>query len=154
MSAVTEPAESGDESQAAAPAALKVVLVVRAGLPANQSVNAATVLGASVGSVLALPLGPVAVDGSGTSFSGIVTTPVPILVADPDALTALFRAASRRDDLTVLTLTETARRARSYEAYVSDLAVTARADADLVGVLVAGPRNHVTKLTKRLSLLA
>lgn len=55
---------------------------------------------------------------------------------------------------TVLCLTETARRARTYEAYLADLAATTESDADLVGTIVAGPRNQVTKLTKRLPLPA
>lgn len=133
---------------------LKVVLVVRAGLPTNQAVNAATVLGASVGTLLGLPLGPDAVDATGTRYRGIVTTPVPILTADPAELTRLYRLAGEREQLTSLCLTETARRARTYEAYLADLAATAEADSDLVGVLFAGPRNQVTKLTKRLPLLS
>ncbi|MCG8917687.1 DUF2000 domain-containing protein [Actinokineospora sp. PR83] len=48
--------------------------------------------------------------------------------------------------------TETARRARTYEACLADLAATTESDADLVGMIVTGPRNQVTKLTKRLPL--
>ncbi|MDX3101439.1 DUF2000 family protein [Nonomuraea angiospora] len=51
---------------------------------------------------------------------------------------------------TVLCLTETARRARTYEAYLTALAATTESDADLVGMIVTGPRNQVTKPTKRL----
>jgi hypothetical protein len=58
--------------------------VVRTGLPVNQAVNAATVLGASIGTTLSLLLGPAAVDASGTGYAGIVTTPVPILTADSE----------------------------------------------------------------------
>lgn len=133
---------------------LKVVLVVRDGLPTNQAVNAATVLGASIGTRLGLPLGPEAVDATGTRYHGIVTTPVPILTTDAAELTRLHRLAGERDQLTVLCLTETARRARTYETYLADLAATTESDADLVGMIVAGPRNQVTKLTKRLPLLA
>lgn len=131
----------------------KVVLVVRSGLPVNQAVNAATVLGASIGTTLSLPLGPAAVDASGTGYAGIVTTPVPILTADSEELTGLFRSGSASEDLTVLTLTETARRARTYAAYVSDLAGELDADTAIVGLIIAGPRNRVTRLTNRLPLL-
>jgi len=133
---------------------LKVVLVVRDGLPTNQAVNAATVLGASIGTRLGLPLGPEAVDATGTRYHGIVTTPVPILTTGAAELTRLHRLAGEREQLTVLCLTETARRARTYEAYLTDLAATTESDTDLVGIIVAGPRNQVTKLTKRLPLLA
>jgi len=132
---------------------LKVVFVVRDGLPLNQAVNAATVLGASVGTALCLPLGPDAFDASGTRYAGIVTTPVPILVATTEELTVLHGLAQRREDVTVLCLTETARRARTYDAYLADLAATPDADAEILGLIAAGQRNQVTKLTKRLPLL-
>lgn len=132
---------------------LKVVLVVRNGLPINQAVNAATVLGASVGTALSLPLGPDAFDASGTCFAGIVTTPVPILVATAEELTVLHRLAHARDEVAVVCLTETARRARAYDAYLGDLAATPNADAEIIALIAAGTRNQVTKLTKRLPLL-
>ena len=126
---------------------------MRAGLPINLTTNAAAVLAATVGSRLALPLGPRAQDASGTSFAGIVTTPVPILVADADELTDLFDRAGADDRVLVAALTEVARRARTYESYLSDLAQTSDAQNDLVALCIAGPRNRVTKLTKHLRLL-
>jgi hypothetical protein len=131
----------------------KVVLVVRTGLPVNPAVSAATVCGASIGTTLSLPLRPAAVDASGTGYAGIVTTPVPILTADSDQLTGLFRSRSARENRTVLTLTETALRARTYAAYLSDLAAEPDADTAIVGLIIAGPRNQVTRLTKKLPLL-
>jgi hypothetical protein len=135
------------------PRNLKVVLVVRDGLAINQAVNAATVLGASVGSTLSLPLGPDGFDASGTRFAGIITTPVPILVATAEELTVLHRLAQAREGVAVLCLTEAARRARTYDAYLGDLAATPDADAEILALIAAGTRNQVTKLTKRLPLL-
>jgi hypothetical protein len=65
---------------------LKVVLVVRAGLPTDQALN----------------------------------------------------AAPPWEQLTVLCLTETARRARSYEAYLSALIATSESDTDIVRLILAG----------------
>src|SRR3954467_7875542 len=132
---------------------LKVVLVVRDGLPANQAVNAATVLGASIGTRLGLPLGPEAVDATRPRYHRIVTPPVPILTTGAAELTRLHRLAGEREQLTVLCLTETARRAPPHGASLTALAATTESDTDLVGMIVAGPRNQVTKLTKRLPLL-
>ena len=117
------------------------------------AVNAATVLGASVGAAANLPLGPAANDAGGTRYPGIITTPVPILHTPPENLTNLFRAANSNQELTVLCLTETARQARTYEDYITALADTDAADQDIIGLIIAGPRNRVTKLTKRLPLL-
>lgn len=131
----------------------RVVLVMQAGLPNNLSTNAAAVLGATIGTAMDLPLGAAAKDGSGTRFRGIVTTPIPVLVADGAGLTELFRKANGDDTVQVACLTEVARKARSYETYLDDLAVTTDADEDIVALCIAGPRNRVTKLTKRLTLL-
>jgi uncharacterized protein DUF2000 len=51
-------------------------------------------------------------------------------------------------------LTETARRARTYAAYRSDLAAELDAGTAVVGLIIAGPRNQVTTLTKKLPLLS
>jgi hypothetical protein len=141
-------AEPGSRS-----AEIKVVLVVREGLAPNLTVNAAAVLGASVGTARDLPRGADAVDASGTTYAGIVTTPVPVLVTGTDELTLLFRTASAQQDTTVLALTEVARQARTYEAYLADLARAENTDTDIVALIVAGRRNQITKLTKRFPLL-
>lgn len=130
----------------------RVVLVVREDLPVGQAINAGTVLGASVGSLLDLPLGAEGADVSGTSYGGIVTTPVPVLAADAKELTRLFRAANTDERLVALSLTETARLARTYEAYLTSLAETYEADLDIAALIVAGPRNRVTRATKHLPL--
>ncbi|GMA23568.1 hypothetical protein GCM10025864_13270 [Luteimicrobium album] len=140
-------------TQSTRSAEVKVVLVVREGLPSNLAANAAAVLGASIGAVRDLPLGPDAVDASGTVYEGIVTTPVPVLVTGAEELRVLFRQAAAQEGTTVLALTEVARQARTYDAYLSDLAQAREADADIVALVVAGRRNQVTKITKRLPLL-
>ncbi|TCC52235.1 DUF2000 domain-containing protein [Kribbella capetownensis] len=132
---------------------VRVVLTVKTGLPLVHAVNAATVLGASVGAAASLPLGPAGNDASGTRYPGIVTTPVPILHAPAEELTSLFRTANSDDELTVLCLTETARQARTYDDYLTTLATTNAADSNIIGLVIAGPRSKVTKLTKRLPLL-
>ena len=131
----------------------KVVVVLRAGLPINLSTNAAAVLAATLGSRLSLSLGPDATDASGTWFPGIVTTPIPILVADATGLADLFGKANNDGSLEVAPMTEVARRARTYESFLEAIAETCRAEEDLVALCIAGPHNRVTRLTKRLALL-
>lgn len=135
------------------PPPMRIVLVTREGLPTNVAVNAAAVLGATIGAKLDVAVGADAQDASGTTFPGIVTTPVPILVSDLAGMQELFRRASADAPIAVACLTEVARQARTYESYLADLTVTEDADADIVATVVAGPRSRVTRLTKRLPLL-
>ena len=134
-------------------APLRVVLVVREGLPPALAVNAGVVLGATVGAAVGLPLGASGTDATGTTYPGIVTTPVPVLVADGATLRGLFGEVAGDEQLDVRCLTDTARQARTYEDYLATLAATPDADADITALVVVGPRNRVAKRTKRLPLL-
>lgn len=79
--------------------------------------------------------------------------PFPVLAAENTALTNLFHKAGVAQSVHVACFTEVARRARTYDAYLHDLATTSRADTDVVALCIAGARNRVTKLTERLPLL-
>jgi hypothetical protein len=84
---------------------------------------------------------------------GIVTTPIPILVADLAGMQDLLSRVSADATITVACLTEVARQARTYGSYLANLAATENADAHIVATVVDGPRSRVTRLTKGLPLL-
>lgn len=132
----------------------KVVLICREGLGQLHAVNAAVVLGMSVGHHLPGRTGPDVHDASGTIYPGITTLPVPILTGSADTITHLFRAAATDPRVAVSILTDTARRAKTYEEYIQQAAEVNAADEAPVALALYGPRNRVTKLTKRLPLMA
>ncbi|MDA3628907.1 DUF2000 domain-containing protein [Saccharopolyspora sp. WRP15-2] len=131
----------------------KLVLVVRSDLEANAAVNAAVVVGLSMGGRLPHLLGEDGADASGGVHAGLNPNPVPVLVADADQLRDLHDRAREREELTVVGFNETARRARDYDDYLRVLSGTPSGDVDQVAVAIFGPRNRVTGLTKRLPLL-
>ena len=59
-----------------------------------------------------------------------------------------------RADLPPARFNEVARRSRTYPEYEQALAQTAPQDIEYVGLIIHGPRNRVTKLTKRLALMS
>lgn len=132
----------------------KLVLVIRAGLPAAWAVNAAAVLALSMGGRLPDPPTADSKDASGELHAGLNPHPVPVLSATPAQLRDLHRKAHARDNLITAGFTEVARQARDYEDYLTALAATPAEDIDYVAVAVFGPRNRVTALTKRLALYA
>lgn len=73
--------------------------------------------------------------------------------ARADRLGELHAKAVARKDV-VVGFNEVARRSRTYGAYTEALARTPADDVAHVGVAVFGPRNVVTRLTKRLPLMA
>ncbi|MER7083568.1 Protein of unknown function [Saccharopolyspora kobensis] len=131
----------------------KLVLVVRSDLEANAAVNAAVVVGLSMGARLPHLLAADGEDASGGVHAGLNPNPVPVLVADADQLRNLHDRAQQRDELTVVGFNEVARRARDYDDYLSALSEVRGSEVDQVAVAVFGPRNRVTALTKRFPLL-
>lgn len=131
----------------------KLALVLRDDLPANVAVNAAAVLGLSMGARLPQLLGADGTDADGGRHPGLHTHPVPILSAPAETLRHLHVQARRRPDTLTVGFSEVARAARVYEDYLQTLADTPADGIGYVGLLVYGPRKHVTALTKRLPLL-
>jgi uncharacterized damage-inducible protein DinB len=130
----------------------KLVLVISADLPAAWAVNAAAVLGLSMGGRLPGPPAPDAKDGSGDLHAGLNPHPVPVLSATPEQLRRLYAKARAGEDLITVGFNEVARQARDYDDYLAALASTPGEEVDHVAVAVFGPRNRVTALTKRFPL--
>ncbi|GAA0216186.1 hypothetical protein GCM10010492_12510 [Saccharothrix mutabilis subsp. mutabilis] len=125
----------------------RIALVLRADLPPGLAANAAAVLGLSLGARLPDTIGDDGKDADGTTHLGITSHPVPVLTADAATIKALHAA----DGVTAIGFTEVARRARAYDAYLEDLA---RAhDPEFVAVALHGPREVVTRLTRKLPLM-
>ncbi|MFE9743576.1 DUF2000 domain-containing protein [Saccharothrix saharensis] len=126
----------------------KLALILRDDLPGNLAANAAAVLGLSLGARLPDLLGEDAKDAEGTVHLGLNTHPVPVLTTSAEHLKALHRA----DGVLKIGFTEVARRSRAYPEYLGALALTE--DPEFVAVALYGPRAEVTRLTRKLPLLA
>ncbi|MCE6994372.1 DUF2000 domain-containing protein [Saccharothrix sp. S26] len=126
----------------------KLALILRDDLPANLAANAAVVLGLSLGARLPDLLGEDAKDADGTVHLGLNTHPVPVLTAPAEHLKALHRA----DGVLKIGFTEVARRSRAYPEYLEALAHAE--DPEFVAVALYGPRAEVTRLTRKLPLMA
>lgn len=133
---------------------MKIALVLRDDLLPAHAANAAAVLGLALGGRLPDSVAPDGTDASGTTHAGLNPIPVPTLVASAVQLVDLFTTASSDEALTVVGFNEVARHARTYPAYEEALGRTPTDDIAYIGVIVHGPRDRVTKLTRRLSLFA
>lgn len=126
----------------------KLALVLRDDLPPNLAANAAVCLGLTLGARLPEILGEDAKDADGTVHLGLNTHPVPVLTTSAEHLKALHRAVG----VLKIGFTEVARRARTYPEYLEALADTE--DPEFVAVALYGPRAEVTRLTRKLPLMA
>ncbi len=132
----------------------KLVIVLRDDLPAAHAANAAAVLGLALGGRLSGSVAPDSPDASGALHAGLNPNPVPTLVAPREELRDLHERALRLEGAVVVGFNEVARRSRTYADYVEALAAAQPDHIDYVGLAIVGPRNQVTKMTKRLSLLS
>ncbi|MFD7137160.1 DUF2000 domain-containing protein [Streptomyces sp. NPDC059894] len=131
----------------------KVALVLRDDLPPAHAANTSAVLALSLGGRIGDSVGRDGEDASGGVHPGLNTHPIPVLTASAQELTTLLERARAADEVRLVALTETARRARDYEDYLTDLKATGAEELEYLGVIVHGPRNKVSKLTRHLSLL-
>jgi Protein of unknown function (DUF2000) len=129
----------------------RLTIVLSSSLTAAEAANAAAVLGLAASAFTSGPGGK-AVDADGRGYGALNPHPVPLLAAPPSELAALHGKADGDPTLAVTAFTETARRSRDYEDYLSLLASTSSADVGYAGLAVYGPRSRVTALTKRLAL--
>jgi hypothetical protein len=129
----------------------RLTIVLSSALTGAEAANAAAVLGLAASAYTSGPGGK-AVDADGRGYGALDPHPIPLLAAPPGDLAALHAKADADPALAVTAFTETARRSRDYEDYLSLLAGTSSADVGYAGLAVYGPRGRVTALTKRLAL--
>jgi hypothetical protein len=129
----------------------RLAIVLSSALSGAEAANAAAVLGLAASAYTTGPRGK-AVDADGRGYGALDPHPIPLLVAPPGDLAALQDKADADPALAVTAFTETARRSRDYDDYLSLLAETSSADIVYAGLAVYGPRSRVTALTKRLAL--
>jgi hypothetical protein len=129
----------------------KLAIVLSNALTGAEAANAAAVLGLAASAYTTGPGGK-AVDADGRGYGALDPHPIPLLVVPLGDLAELHEKADADPALAVTAFTETARRSRDYDEYLSLLAGTGSADVAYVGLAVYGPRGRVTALTKRLAL--
>ncbi|PZG17236.1 hypothetical protein C1J01_18570 [Nonomuraea aridisoli] len=129
----------------------KLVLVISADLPAAWAVNAAAVLGLSIGGRLPpAPPTPDAMDVPGDLALGPNPHQVSVLRATPEQLRKLYATARAGDELITVGLDQVARQARDRDGHFAAPAATSGEQIDHVAVAVFGPRDHVTAVTEDL----
>ncbi|MFD5076487.1 DUF2000 domain-containing protein [Streptomyces sp. NPDC058371] len=131
----------------------KVTLVLRDDLPVSHAVNASAVLALSLGGRLGSSLGHDGEDASGGVHAGLNTHPIPVLSASEAELRTLLERVGAADEVQLVALNETARQARDYDTYLAELKTTPANTLEYLGVIVHGPRNKVSKLTRHLPLM-
>lgn len=131
---------------------MKCVMVLADDLPVGLAVNAAGVLAVTLGHKVPGLLPEDAPDASGQLHAGLINVPLPILVTGRAGLQTLRERAAAQGDLTLVGFSDVAQHARTYDAYVSALAVTPSEALGYLGLALYGPKKALNKLVGNLPL--
>jgi hypothetical protein len=131
----------------------KCVIVIAEGLPLGPTVNIASVLATTLGNRLGSLMGPDVFDASGFGHPGFTRLPLPILMADPEAIKAVRFQAASCSDVFVADFTETAQQARTYEDYIQQLATRSSEDLVYLGIMLYGSKKTINRLAGNFRLL-
>lgn len=132
---------------------IKCVLVMDETLPTGVLVNAAAILGVSLGAFFPQIIGPDVPDGDGRVHRGIVTKPVPVLRASAEILTTLWEKLKlpAYEQIMAVDFSNIAQGCHVYEEYMA--AAKATTEFSYLGLLLCGGKQAVNKLTGSLPLL-
>ena len=129
----------------------KIALVLRADLPVWQQLNMTAFLASGVAAGAPEAIGENYADGDGTKYLPMFGQPVLVFQADAGELTRTLERARARDLMPAIFTT--ALFATGHDAANrAAVADTPRADLDLAGLALRGPRRDVDKITKGLRL--
>lgn len=129
----------------------KIALVVRPDLPTWQQLNLTAFLASGLAAGTPEAIGEDYVDADGTKYLPMFGQPVLVFQADADQLTRTLDRALTRDLRVAIFTTDLF--ATGYDAANrAAVAATRRADLDIAGVALRGPRRDIDKITKGLRL--
>ncbi len=127
-------------------------IVLDSSLPPGLAANAAAVLAMSVGKRFPEYVGNDVCDRDGSPHRGITSVPLPILALDAAALGRLRETARTARGIWMADFTHVARAARDYGTYARDLAGIGGAELGYVGIVLAGEKADLKRLTGSLPL--
>ncbi|TCN34005.1 DUF2000 domain-containing protein [Sinorhizobium americanum] len=133
----------------------RCAFVIDQTLPRGLMANAAAILAMTLGKERPDLIGHAVHDADGNCHQGITTIVMPMLMSDAGGLMELkVRAAAQETSgLGMIGVTETAQRAKSYEAYELSIGEVRHGDLRYLGLCLHGPAKLVRSLTGDLPLM-
>lgn len=132
---------------------MKIVIVLDRDLPLGLLTNAAAVLAFSAARHLPGSVGHDLEDADGDLHPGITNLPVPILACPGEDLSELRRKARTFEGVRCIDFSQTAQRAKRYDAYEATLKATKALDLTYLGLCLYGEPASVRRLTGHLALV-
>lgn len=130
----------------------KCAIIVEKTLSPGLAINAASVIGVSLGRQVENLVGPEVQSCDGVVYPGVITAPLPVLLTQNEALTATLSRALADPDILVMPFSTLAQSCKTYEEYGERIARTQSGAIELAAVGLLGPEKKINRLTGHLPL--
>ncbi|WP_333609973.1 DUF2000 domain-containing protein [Pantoea piersonii] len=130
----------------------RCTLIIDKDLPPGLAMNAASVVGISFGRAIDNLVGAALQSQDGLTFPGVITAPLPVLLASGDYLRELHQRSAADETLFAMPFSALAQSCKSYDEYEARMRDAASPQIELVALGLAGPKKAITRLTGNLKL--
>lgn len=130
----------------------KCAIIVEKTLSPGLAINAASVIGVSLGRRVENLVGPEMQSKDGVVYPGVIYAPLPILLTQEESLTTTLSRALADPDILVMPFSTLAQSCKTYEEYCERIAQARSESIDLAAVGLLGPKKKINKLTGHLPL--
>jgi len=130
----------------------RCTIVINKDLPAGLAINAASVIGISFGRTTENLVGPDRRSADEINYPGVISSPLPVLLASGDYIRELQRAASEEEAIYAMPFSALAQSCKTYEEYGEKIAAASSENIELVAIGLIGPKKKISRLTGNLAL--
>jgi hypothetical protein len=131
----------------------KCVIVIDSDLPIGLIANTAAVLALTLGNKIEGIIGPIVVDGDGSTHEGITNAPIPILKGTRAILKELRDTINDYPNLFIVDFSNAAQTTKNYDDYTNKIVSFTNENLQYLGIAIYGYKKSVNKLTGSIPLL-
>ncbi|MDU6922913.1 DUF2000 domain-containing protein [Franconibacter helveticus 513] len=130
----------------------KCAIIVEKTLTPGLAINAASVIGVSLGRQVDNLVGPEMQSQDGVVYPGVIYAPLPILLTQEEPLTTTLARALSDPEILVMPFSTLAQSCKTYEEYGERISQARSEAIGLAAVGLLGPKKKINKLTGHLPL--
>lgn len=129
-------------------------IIIDSQLARGLAINAASVIGISIGNTVKNIVGSDISSLDGVNYPGVITSPLPILLASQEYISELQYITQQDNELYVMPFSALAQSCKTYDEYEQKISTTHSEALSLVAIGLIGPKKKITKLTGNLALFS
>lgn len=130
----------------------KCAIIVDHSLNPGLAINAASIIGISLGTQVENLVGPAMTSQDGVVYPGVISAPLPILLSQEMSLNDTLARAAAEPDILVMPFSTLAQSCKTYTEYGERIASASSDGIQLAAIGLLGPKKKINRLTGNLPL--